>query len=207
MGKVTEAKCKLCRREGMKLFLRGDRCYSPKCALTRRPVPPGQHGRSRRRVSPYALRIREKQKLKRIYGVREEQFHRYMEAAKGWKGVTGEALLKSLESRLDNVLYRSGFAVSRAHARQLVSHGHFRVNGRVVNIPSYLVKEGDVIEVRPESRDRLRPAIKQAAERHPLPTWLTRDLEGLRVQVIAEPKLEELEQAVDVSLIVEFYSR
>jgi small subunit ribosomal protein S4 len=155
----------------------------------------------------YARRLREKQKLKRIYGLREEQFRRYVEWAKEFKGVTGETLLKFLERRLDNVVYRAGFAVSRAHARQLVSHGHFLVNGRVTNIPSYLVEEGDIIEVKPQAREKLRPMLKENADRRPVPRWLTRDLEGLRVQVHAEPSLEELEHAVDPSLIVEYYSR
>lgn len=207
MGTYPNPKCQLCRREGVKLFLRGDRCYSPKCALGRRPTPPGQHGRFRRRMTLYARRLREKQKLKRIYGLREEQFRRYVEWAKEFKGVTGETLLKFLERRLDNVVYRAGFAVSRAHARQLVSHGHFLVNGRVTNIPSYLVEEGDIIEVKPQAREKLRPMLKENADRRPVPRWLTRDLEGLRVQVHAEPSLEELEHAVDPSLIVEYYSR
>ncbi|MFN3347241.1 MAG: 30S ribosomal protein S4 [Candidatus Bipolaricaulaceae bacterium] len=207
MGKYIGPKCRLCRREGVKLFLRGDRCYSPKCALQRRPSLPGQHGRFRRRMTLYALRLREKQKLKRIYGVREEQFRRYVDWAKEFKGVTGEALLKFLERRLDNVVYRAGFAVSRAQARQLVAHGHFRVNGRVTNIPSYLVEEGDIIEVKPQSKEKLKPLIREIAERRPVPSWLTRDLEGLRVQVNAEPTLDELEHAVDTSLIVEYYSR
>lgn len=207
MGKHTEAKCRICRREGVKLFLRGDRCYSPKCALSRRPRLPGQHGRFRRRMSLYAIRLREKQKLKRIYGLREEQFRRYVEWAKAFKGVTGEALLKFLERRLDNVVYRAGFAVSRAQARQLVSHGHFLVNGRVTNIPSYLVEEGDIVEVRLQSKQKLGPVIREIADRRPVPSWLTRDLEGLRVQVSAEPNLEEVEHAVDTSLIVEYYSR
>lgn len=207
MGKYTGPKCRLCRREGTKLFLRGDRCFSPKCALSRRPTLPGQHGRSRRRMTLYALRLREKQKLKKIYGVREEQVRRYVEWAKEFKGVTGEALLRFLERRLDNVVYRAGFAVSRAQARQLVGHGHFLVNGRATNIPSYLAEEGDLIEVRPQSKDKLRAMLKDNADRRPVPSWLMRDLEGLRVQVVAEPNLEELEHAVDTSLIVEYYSR
>lgn len=207
MGKYTGPKCRLCRREGTKLFLRGDRCFSPKCALSRRPTLPGQRGRFRRRMTLYALRLREKQKLKKIYGVREEQFRRYVEWAKGFKGVTGEALLKFLERRLDNVVYRAGFAASRAQARQLVCHGHFLVNGGVTNIPSYLAEEGDLIEVKPQSRDKLRAMLKDNADRRPVPSWLMRDLEGLRVQVLAEPNLEELEHAVDTSLIVEYYSR
>ncbi len=207
MGRYTGAKCRLCRREGVKLFLKGDRCYSGRCAATRRPSPPGQHGRFRRRPTQFSIHLREKQKAKRIYGVREAQFRGYVEAAKRWKGVTGEALLRYLESRLDNTVYRAGFASSRDKARQLINHGHFQVNGRHTNIPSYLVQEGDVVEVKPESRDKLRESVKAAAERRPLPTWLTRDLEGLRVQATGVPNLEELDQAIEVNLIVEFYSR
>jgi small subunit ribosomal protein S4 len=151
--------------------------------------------------------LREKQKAKRIYGVREAQFRRYVEMAKKKKGVTGESLLKILERRLDNVVYRAGFAFSRDQARQLITHGHFLVNGRHLNIPSYLVREGDLVEVKPESRDKLRELIKGAAERRPLPSWLTRDLEALRIQVTAEPNLEDLDQSIETSLIVEFYSR
>lgn len=207
MGRYTGSKCRLCRREGVKLFLKGDRCYSPKCALSKRPYAPGQHGRFRRRATQFAIHLREKQKAKRIYGVREGQFRRYVEMAKKRKGVTGEALLKILERRLDNVVYRAGFAYSRDQARQLISHGHFLVNGRPLNVPSYLVKEGDLIEVRPQSKDKLRELIKAAVERKPLPSWLSRDLEALRIQVASEPSVEELDQSIETSLIVEFYSR
>jgi small subunit ribosomal protein S4 len=191
----------------VKLFLKGDRCYSPKCALSKRPYAPGQHGRYRRRATQFAIHLREKQKAKRIYGVREAQFRRYVELAKKKKGVTGEALLKILERRLDNVVWRAGFAFSRDQARQLVNHGHFLVNGRRLNIPSYLVKEGDSIEVRPQSKDKLRELVKAASERRPLPSWLQRDLETLRIQVTQEPQLEDLDQGIETSLIVEFYSR
>lgn len=207
MGKYVGPKCRLCRREGGKLFLRGDRCYSAQCPVAKRPQVPGQHSRFRRRATPYALRIREKQKLKRIYGVREAQFRRYVEAGKKSKGVTGEAILKQLERRLDNVVYRAGFAHSRNHARQLVSHGHLLVNGRRATIPSHLLKEGDIVEVKPRSRDRLRPLVKEAAERRPVPGWITRDLEGLRIQMASEPTVDEIEQSIKTDLIVEFYSR
>ncbi len=207
MGRYTGPKCRLCRREGTKLFLKGDRCYSDKCAMNRRPYPPGQHGRYRRRLTGYAIRLREKQKLKRIYGLREEQFRRYIEEAQKVKGRTGTALLRILEERLDNVVYRAGFAVSRDQARQLVSHGHFLVNGRVTDIPSYRVEPGDVIEVKPQSKDKLRELIKEAAEKRNLPSWLTRDLENLRIQVTAEPAEEDLDKSIDMNLIVEFYSR
>ncbi len=207
MGRYIGPRCRLCRREGTKLFLKGDRCYSDKCAMNRRPFPPGQHGRYRRRLTGYAIRLREKQKLKRIYGVREEQFRRYIEEAQKVKGRTGTALLRILEERLDNVVYRAGFAVSRTQARQLVSHGHFLVNGRVTDIPSYRVEPGDVIEVKPQSKDKLRELIKEAAEKRNLPSWLTRDLENLRIQVTAEPAEEDLDKSIDMNLIVEFYSR
>jgi small subunit ribosomal protein S4 len=207
MGRYTGPRCKLCRREGTKLFLKGDRCYSDKCAMNRRSYPPGQHGRYRRRLTGYAIRLREKQKLKRIYGVREEQFRRYVEEAQKVKGRTGTALLKILEERLDNVVYRAGFADSRAQARQLVSHGHFLVNGRVTDIPSYRVEPGDVIEVKPQSKDKLRELIKEAAEKRNVPSWLSLDLENLRIQVNSEPGEEDLDKSVDTNLIVEFYSR
>ncbi|MCD6540597.1 30S ribosomal protein S4 [Candidatus Bipolaricaulota bacterium] len=207
MGRYTGPKCRLCRREGTKLFLKGDRCYSDKCAMNRRPFPPGQHGRFRRRLTGYAIRLREKQKLKRIYGIREEQFRRYIEEAQKVKGRTGTALLRILEERLDNVVYRAGFASSRAQARQLVSHGHFLVNGRVADIPSYRVEPGDVIEVKPQSKDKLRELIKGTAEKRNLPSWLSRDLENLRIQVNSEPAEEDLDKSIDTNLIVEFYSR
>ena len=180
MGRYTGPKCRLCRREGTKLFLKGDRCYSDKCAMNRRPYPPGQHGRYRRRLTGYAIRLREKQKLKRIYGIREEQFRRYIEEAQKVKGRTGTALLRILEERLDNV---------------------------VTDIPSYRVEPGDVIEVKPQSKDKLRELIKEAAEKRNLPSWLTRDLENLRIQVTAEPAEEDLDKSIDMNLIVEFYSR
>ena len=207
MGRYTGSKCRLCRREGVKLFLKGDRCYSDKCAMNRRPFAPGQHGRYRRRATQFAIHLREKQKAKRLYGVRESQFRRYVEMAKKRKGVTGESLLKILERRLGNVVYRAGFAYSRDQARQLVNHGHFLVNGRHLSVPSYLVKEGDIVEVRPQSKDKLRELIKGASERRPLPSWLSRDLEALRIQVASEPSVEELDQSIEASLIVEFYSR
>jgi len=175
--------------------------------MNRRPFPPGQHGRFRRRLTGYAIRLREKQKLKRIYGIREEQFRRYIEEAQKVKGRTGTALLRILEERLDNVVYRAGFASSRAQARQLVSHGHFLVNGRVTDIPSYRVEPGDVIEVKPQSKDKLRELIKGTAEKRNLPSWLARDLESLRIQVTAEPAEEDLDKSIDTNLIVEFYSR
>jgi len=175
--------------------------------MNRRPYPPGQHGRHRRRLTGYAIRLREKQKLRRIYGLQEEQFRRYVEEAQKVKGRTGTALLKLLEQRLDNVVYRAGFAASRAQARQLVSHGHFLVNGRVTDIPSYRVEPGDVIEVKPQSREKLRELIKESFGKRSVPSWITADLENLRIQVNAEPPEEELDKSIDTNLIVEFYSR
>ncbi len=207
MGRYTGPRCRLCRREGVKLFLKGDRCYTDKCAMNRRPFPPGQHGRYRRRLTGYAIRLREKQKLKRIYGLREEQFRRYVEEAQSVKGRTGTALLRILEERLDNVIYRAGFAASRAQARQLVSHGHFMIDGRVVDIPSYRVEPGEVIEVKPQSKDKLRELIKETAEKRTPPSWLSRDLENLRIQVLSEPAEEDLDKTIDTNLIAEFYSR
>ncbi len=207
MGRHTEAKCKLCRRESTKLFLKGDRCYSARCAMNRRANPPGQHGKFRRRPTIFSRHLREKQKVKRMYGIRESQFRGYVETAKKWKGVTGEALLRTLESRMDNIVYRAGFASSRDQARQLINHGHFLVNGRHTNVPSYLVQEGDMIEVKPESKDHLREGIKAAADRRALPGWLSRDLETLRLQLTGQPTPEEMDRSIEVNLIVEFYSR
>jgi len=174
MGRYTGPVCKLCRREGLKLYLKGERCYTDKCAFERRPYPPGQHGPTARlKFSDYGLRLREKQKVKRIYGVSEKQFARYFEMAERQRGNTGVNLLILLERRLDNVVYRLGFASSRREARQLVNHGHIMVNGHVVDIPSYLVDVGDVIEVKPSSRDmdRIKAALEGVARRG-IPSWL-----------------------------------
>ncbi|HHN72917.1 MAG TPA: 30S ribosomal protein S4 [Thermopetrobacter sp.] len=210
MARYIGPVCRLCRREGMKLFLKGERCHSEKCAIERRNFPPGQHGHDRRRrIIGYGLQLREKQKARRIYGVLERQFRRYYEKAARMKGITGENLLALLERRLDNTVYRLGFGTSRAQARQLVRHGHILVNGRKVNIPSYQVKENDVIEVKEKSRKN--PTILAALEataHQPTPSWLEVDREALKGRVIGSPKREELVQIqLNEQLIVELYSK
>ncbi|MCS6825154.1 MAG: 30S ribosomal protein S4 [Caldilinea sp.] len=213
MARYTDAVCKLCRREGQKLFLKGERCLSPKCAIERRGFPPGMHGKKqtfRRKMSDYGLQLREKQKARRIYGVLERQFRRYFEEANRVTGMTGVNLLAMLEQRLDNVVYRLGFADSRAQARQLVRHGHFDVNGRKTDIPSFQVRVGDVIAVRETARsksyfkDRLQ--IMQDA-RLSVPGWLRLDLAGMRGEVVGTPTREDIEIPLNEQLIVEYYSR
>ena len=208
MSKYIGPKCKLCRREGMKLFLKGERCYTDKCAFDRRPYAPGQHGHTRPKFSEYGIRLREKQKVKRMYGVLEKQFRRYFEEADRMKGITGENLLQLLERRLDNVVYRMGIAVSRSDARQLVRHNHILVNGRRVNIPSYLVKVGDEIEVREKSKNllRIQEALKLAARREPV-SWLEVDKNKLKAVVKALPQRSDIDEHINEQLIVEFYSR
>lgn len=209
MARYTGPVCRLCRREGEKLFLKGEKCYTEKCPVDRRSYPPGQHGQGRRqRPSDYGLHLREKQKLRRIYGVLERQFERYYEEAARRKGVTGETLLILLESRLDNVIYRLGFAPSRAAARQLVMHGHFTVNGRKVDIPSAQVKVGDVIAVKESSRDvaMIKESV-QAAQSRGIAPWLELDAEGLKGTVKALPTRDQIDVRVQEHLIVEHYSR
>lgn len=209
MARYTAAKCRLCRREGEKLFLRGRRCLTDKCAVTRRETPPGQHGRGwRRKVSDYALQLREKQKFRRIYGLMERQFRRYFEMASRQKGNTGENLIVIVERRLDNVVFRLGFATSRAQARQLVSHGHIEVNGRKVDIPSYLLSPGDVVAVRPRMRDprRFEESLQMAKDRG-IPAWLELDEENLRGTFVRLPERAEVPLPIQESLIVEFCSR
>lgn len=208
MARYRGAVCRLCRREGLKLYLKGDRCYSDKCAVERRNYPPGQHGQKRPKFSNYGEQLREKQKVKRIYGVLERQFRRYFEQADRQKGITGTNLLILLERRLDNMVYRLGFASSRNEARQLVCHGHFLVNQRMVNIPSYLVKPGDVIEVHPKSRNIQRiQESQEAAARRGVPSWLELDKENFRGKVLALPSREELTMPIREQLIVELYSK
>ncbi|RIK35379.1 MAG: 30S ribosomal protein S4 [Chloroflexi bacterium] len=211
MANYTDAVCKLCRREGQKLFLKGERCLSPKCAIERRNYPPGEHGKKatfRRKVSEYGLQLREKQKARRIYGVMERQFRRYFTEATRRKGLTGTVLLTILESRLDNAVYRLGFADSRAQARQLVRHGHFDVNGRKTDIPSYQVSVGDVISVRGSSKESVyfkdRSQIMQSNR---VPAWLNLNLAALSGSVLAEPGREDIEIPLNEQLIVEYYSR
>ena len=208
MARYTGASCRQCRREGMKLFLKGDRCYTDKCAIVKRNYAPGQHGQGRKKLSNYGLQLREKQKTKSYYGVGEKQFRRYFEMASNKKGVTGENLLQILESRLDNVVYRLGFGTSRAQARQFVNHGQFEVNGKKVNIPSYLVKAGDVITVRESKKDNstLKMNIEETAAR-PVPAWLERDSEKLSGKVIRLSAREDIDLPIEEHLIVELYSK
>lgn len=207
MARYTDAVCRLCRREGVKLYLKGEKCYSDKCPVVKRATPPGQHGAARRKMSEYAIQLREKQKARRFYGVLEKQFERYFDLATRKKGVTGEVLLQTLERRLDNVVYRLGFAASRAEARQLVKHSHIEVNGRKVNIPSYLIREGDVIAVRESSRDHKRVKELQAAGPRQVPAWLSLEPEALRGTVLRMPNRDEIDAPVQEHLIVELYSR
>ncbi|HAG06625.1 MAG: 30S ribosomal protein S4 [Clostridia bacterium 62_21] len=208
MARYTGPRCRLCRREGVKLYLKGDRCYSPRCALDRRPFAPGQHGRGRKKVTEYALQIREKQKVRRIYGVLETQFRNYFAKAERQPGITGENLLRLLERRLDNVVYRLGLAASRSEARQLVRHGHFLVNGRKVDIPSFQVRTGDTITLRQESRSipRIQELMERAAEKEP-PAWLTYDPDQATGRVVALPSRDQIDVPVKEHLIVELYSR
>ena len=208
MAVYRNAKCKLCRREGAKLFLKGEKCYMDKCPFNKRPTAPGQHGAGRKKVSEYGLQLREKQKTKRIYGVLEKQFHHYYEIAGRQQGVTGENLLRILESRLDNVVYRLGFAKSRAEARQQVRHGHITVNGRRVDIPSFRVKAGDLVAVAPKAKDLL--VIKSALisnERVQVPAWLEVDIEKLQGNVLALPQRDQIDLDIREQLIVELYSK
>ncbi|MDK2921232.1 MAG: small subunit ribosomal protein [Desulfonauticus sp.] len=208
MARYREARCRLCRREGTKLFLKGDRCFTDKCAFERRPFAPGMHGRMRKKLTDYALQLREKQKVKRLYGVLEKQFKNYFKEAARQKGATGANLLILLERRLDNVVYRLGMAESRIQARQLVRHGHFLVNGRKVNIPSFLVKENDVIEVKAKSKEKL--IFKNALEtlaRKGIPAWLEVDEGNLKGVVKAMPTREDVTFPINEQLIVELYSK
>lgn len=208
MARNREPSCKQCRREGEKLFLKGARCESDKCAMERRSYPPGEHGRGRVQETEYLLQLREKQKAKRIYGVLERQFKRYYGRASRQQGITGENLLFLLETRLDNVVYRGGLAVSRKDARQLVRHGHVTVNGRKVDIPSFELRPGDVVELKEKSREsaRVLQAVRMA-EGRPVVPWLKVDLEKRRIEVVARPKREDIDIPVKEHLIVELYSK
>jgi len=206
VARDTSAQCKQCRREGVKLFLKGERCLTDKCAVERRTYPPGEHGRGRVKQSEYLLQLREKQKARRFYQVLEKQFHGYYEEASRQQGVTGENLLRLLEVRLDNVVYRLGFGTSRRQARQLVRHGHFLVNGRKVNIPSYLVKPNDVISVKPTSKatELVRSATDLTSSVAP---WLQADHDNLMGKILRYPERDEIDAPVQESLIVELYSK
>jgi small subunit ribosomal protein S4 len=208
MARYTGAVCKLCRREGKKLFLKGDRCYTGKCALERRSYAPGQHGQNRKKVSEYGLQLRAKQTAKRYYGIQEGQFHKYFLMAEKRQGVAGENLLRICESRLDNVVYLLGWASSRSEARQLVIHAHFRVNGKKVDVPSYLLKVGDVVSVKDNSKDSVKiKEVLEANASRPVPAWLDKDAENLSAKVAKLPDREEISVPVEEHLIVEFYSK
>jgi len=208
MARYKDAVCRLCRREGTKLYLKGDRCYSSKCAIDRRGYAPGQHGQMRRKPSEYGLQLREKQKARRIYGVLERQFRNYYETAVRQKGVTGENLLRILESRLDNVIYRMGFASSRPQARQIVRYGHVEVNGKRVTIPSFRVKEKDVVAIRENSRSlSMFKEIAEQGESKVVPEWLSVNFETLTGEINYLPKREDIDVPIQEHLIVELYSK
>ena len=208
MAKYTGSKCRLCRREGAKLFLKGDRCYKSTCPFEKRPVAPGVHANMRKKVSEYGLQLREKQKTKRIYGVLEGQFRAYYERADRMKGITGENMLSLLERRLDNVVYRMGIAASRSQARQLVTHGHFTVNGRNVNIASYQVNAGDVIAVKENKKDNnYFTALKTLEKNGAMPKWVDFDPETLTGKVLALPTREDIDSQIAEHMIVELYSK
>lgn len=205
MARYRDSKCKLCRNEGVKLFLKGSRCDTPKCAIERRAYPSGQHGQARKKLSEYAVQLREKQKVRRLYGLQEKQFRRYYAKAARMTGVTGTLMFQLMEARLDNVIYRAGIAPSRAEGRQLILHGHFLVNGHKVNIPSYQLRIGDIITVREKSRALIteRAAISTA----PAPRWLEVDKNNLSVKVNAKVEREDVDPTLKEALIVEYYSR
>ncbi len=208
MARYIESVCRLCRRENLKLYLKGDRCYSDKCAIERRSYPPGQHGQGRAKFSNYGVQLREKQKVKRMYGLMEKQFRNFFSKAERQKGITGTNLLLLLERRLDNLVYRLGFANSRSEARQLVRHSHFTVNGKKVNIPSYLVKVGEVIELREKSRkiSKIGESLEAVARRG-IPSWLELEKEQFRGRLVSLPAREDLTMPIKEQLIVELYSK
>ena len=208
MARYTDAVCRLCRRENQKLFLKGDRCYTAKCGLDRRPYPPGQHGQGRQSEKEYGTQLREKQKAKRYYGVLEKQFRGYFDMAVKRKGKTGENLLSILETRLDNTVYRLGFAMSRAEARQLVTHGHFLINGKKANIPSLIVKPGMLITLKDKSRglDKFKSTIEANSFRTP-PKWLSFDANALVAKVVGIPERDDIDLPIEEQLIVELYSK
>jgi len=207
MARDLSPKCKKCRREGKKLFLKGDRCFGISCAMIKRPYAPGQHGQSRRMgLSEYGTQLREKQKVKRTYGILEKQFRKYYEMASGMKGNTGKLLPALLERRMDNVVYRLGMAASRNQARQLVNHGHFLVNRKKVDISSYLIKEGDIISFKSDKGEHIEN-IKNTIKNHQTPSWLSIDIQKLQGKVVSMPILDEIETIADIHLIIEYYSK
>jgi len=208
MARYIGSVCRLCRRENVKMFLKGDRCFSDKCAIERRPYPPGQHGQGRQRASEYARQLREKQKVKRMYGLLEKQFRKYFHEAERLPGVTGANLLMLLERRLDNTIHRLGFASTRSEARQLVRHGHFRVDGRKVDIPSYRVRAGQVIEVKDKSQkiQRINDSMG-AVERQGVPSWLELDADAYKGTVQAMPARDDVTATIEEQLIIELYSK
>lgn len=208
MARYTGAVCKLCRREGKKLYLKGERCYTGKCAVERRAYAPGQHGQSRKKATEYGLQLRAKQQAKRYYGIQEGQFYKYFLMAERKQGVTGENLLRICESRLDNVVYLLGWANSRAEARQLVTHGHYKVNGKKVNVPSYLIKAGDEVAIKDKSKesDKIKATVEANASR-PVPQWLDLNAEDLTAKILALPTREQIMVPVEEHLIVELYSK
>lgn len=208
MARNLDAKCRQCRREGEKLFLKGEKCFTDKCAIERRSYAPGQHGQKNARRSDYAAQLREKQKLRRIYGMLERQFHNVYAAAERHRGITGEALLQALESRLDTVAYRMGFGASRSEARQIVRHNGVLVNGRRANIPSYQVRPGDVVEIAPKAKEQLRiKAAVAAAEQRGFPEWLEVDVKALKGTFKAVPQRSELPATINEHMVVELYSK
>ncbi|MBQ6708171.1 MAG: 30S ribosomal protein S4 [Clostridia bacterium] len=208
MARYTGAVCKLCRREGKKLFLKGERCYTGKCAFERRSYAPGQHGQSRKKTSEYGMQLRAKQQARRYYGIQENQFHKYFLMAERKQGVTGENLLRICESRLDNVVYLLGWASSRAEARQLVTHGHFKVNGIKTDVPSYLLKAGDKLTIKNTSRDSEKiKAVLEANQARPVPQWLEVNNDAFEGKVINLPDRDQIAAPVEEHLIVEFYSK
>ena len=208
MARYTGSVCRQCRREGTKLFLKGDRCYSDKCAVTKRHTPPGMHGQGRRKQSEYGIQLREKQKVRRAYGVLESQFRKYYDVAANMRGVTGDNMLELLERRLDNVAYRLSFGESRPMARQMVTHGHIRVNGKKVDIASYQVKVGDTISLRERSRDlEYFKGLREQGASRTIPKWLEFDAESLTGKVVALPQRDDIDLTIEEHLIVEYYSR
>lgn len=207
MARYTGPSCRLCRREGQKLYLKGDKCFTDKCPVNKRNYAPGQHGQSRKKLTEYGLQLREKQKVRRYYGIQESQMFKYFIMADKMKGITGDNLLKILESRFDNVVFKMGFGSSRAEARQLVTHGHFTVNGKKVDIPSYLTKVGDIIEVKASSKNSER--FKEIVENHrgTTVTWLEVTPDELKGKIVSEPSREEIDIPIEEHLIVELYSK